>query len=117
MTNAVYIFRFFDPFDVQASSRNTVAATTSGTDRVALSGNGESLEIVNEGTDTVFVNLGTSISVTATSGGSVTAAATGGYAVGPGQVKVIYCGPSITYAAVVSASGTQVTRLTRGNGM
>lgn len=120
MTDNVQIFRFFDPFDISLSSRNTVLATTSGSDRVLLAGTGEVLEIANEGTDSVTIAFGVAAqnsTITATAGGSVTAAATGGYVVQAGVVKQIYCGPSITCAAVVAASGSQIVRLTRGTGM
>ena len=120
MTDQVQIFRFFDPFQTASSSRNTVLATTAGTDRVVLAGIGETLEIANEGTDTVFVNLGplaSNSTITATAGGSVTAAATGDYAVQAGSIKQIYCAGWVTCAAVRSASGSQIVRLTRGNGM
>lgn len=98
-------------------TNNTIAATTAGTDRVALGSEGNVLQVSNEGAATVFVALGTSVAVTATSGGSATAAATGDYAVPAGAIVSMLVGPSITHAAAVSLTGTCVVRLARGRGV
>ena len=104
-------------FYFSPSSNSTIAATTAGTDNVAIPGTGDVLVISNEGAATVFVALGTSSSVTATAGGSSTASATGDYAVLPGAIVTILVAKTITYAAAVSASGTCIVRLARGSGV
>ena len=104
-------------FSPASNGNSTIAATTAGTDNVAIPGTGEVLTISNEGPVTVFVALGTSSSVTATAGGSVTASATGDYAVPAGAIVTILVAKTITYAAAVSASGTCIVRLARGSGV
>jgi hypothetical protein len=84
----------------------SVAATTS-TGNVALTGNGEQLEVQNTGAVTVFVNLGTS---------AVTAAVTD-YPVLAGQSKLITRNPDgHTYLAAITASGTATVYVTIGRG-
>jgi hypothetical protein len=85
----------------------SIAAGTS-TANVALTGNGEQLELQNTGAVTVFVNLGAS---------AVTAAVTD-YPVLAGQSKLITRNPdSHTHLAAITASGTATLYVTIGRGV
>jgi hypothetical protein len=83
-------------------------AVTTTTGNVALTGNGEQLELTNAGTATVFVALG---------GTSVTAAVTD-YPVLTGSSKLITRNPdSHTRIAGITAAGTATLYITVGRGL
>lgn len=96
-----------DPFNPKkAGTVNVDVSSSSQAIQFSSSSGAKQLRMMNNGTATVWVELGSS---------SVTAAATTGFPVGPGVHEVVTTNE--TYAAVIAAGSTGKIYFTPGTGI
>jgi len=97
---------------------NSTLAVTSISANVAVGYVGDVLLLQNDGYSTCYVALGIDSTVTATAGGTTTAANTGSMPILAGSTILIRVIPNLGYvAAITDGSNTTTLRISRGTGV
>lgn len=96
-------------FQPNGATVNLSVTTSSGNVALTGVGTGANVRLYNAGTATVFVAFGTSSAAAATT--------SAGIPIPAGAIEIYTVGPTITYLAAITASGTATLYATTGQGV